>query len=185
MSQINESDVTGVSSNIVYTGFFDVDDSLVLHAEEVRKQCEANTCGYYGANWMCPPAVGDVCTCGKTITSFKRMCLFKTEFVLDDWMDIESIMGSMRSHQDVVRSVKDLFGEEHGTVMGLSAGACMNCTMCSCMEGSPCRFPDMVVPSIEAYGVDLFGFCSENGIRYGCDDGRLAYFGMVLYDRKP
>lgn len=56
----------------------------------------------------------------------------------------------------------------------------MACPECAYTSGEPCRFPDRAIPSLEAYGIDLFTFCTNHGVRYGCDDGKVTYFGIVL-----
>lgn len=67
-----------------------------------------NTCGYYGRNWMCPPAVGDLHACRKRIEGYDNMLLFKTEFPIGDMFDLGAILSSMSTHQEIVAGIRDM-----------------------------------------------------------------------------
>ena len=63
--------------------------------------------------------------------------------------------------------------------MVLGAGACTICKECTYPD-EPCRFPDKMISSMEAYGIVVSDICSANNIPYYYGPNTLTYVGCVL-----
>ncbi|MGN1044829.1 MAG: DUF2284 domain-containing protein [Candidatus Methanomethylophilaceae archaeon] len=172
------------SPSVVGAYISDLSDARGYCRPHVREACEENTCGYYGRNHMCPPMLPPLEVCDGTLRRYDTMLLVKTAYPLENEFDVDGMMSGMKAHQALVRDLREEFRSKLSTdCFALSAGACMICDSCSCGDGGACRFPDMSIPSIEGYCIDLVELTGGLGIRYAADEGTVTYFGMILFRR--
>ena len=66
-------------------------------------------------------------------------------------------------------------------VLHLGAGGCGVCKSCAKRTDEPCRFPELAMPSLEAYGVNVSKLASAAGMKYINGQNTVTYFGMVLF----
>ena len=78
-----------------------------------------------------------------------------------------------------VRAVVSALRASGRTGMGLAGGCCGYCGVCSYPE--PCRFPEMLVPSISAVGFDLGNYLGRLGRTVEFREDRVTLYGLVLY----
>ena len=55
---------------------------------------------------------------------------------------------------------------------------CKECTY----PDAPCRFPEMMFPSMEACGLFVSKVCTDNGVAYNYGDEKIAYTCCVLFN---
>lgn len=148
--------------------------------EEVRRICEGNTCRNYGASWACPPAVGTLEECRNQVNQYDRMLLISRAYPLEDSFDFEGMTAAGRDFKQQV----DLFHRRlQGTLPAfllLSNEGCGRCTKCTYPD-APCRFPEMLHPSLEGYGFIVSELAKEAGVRYHNGPNTVTYFGALLF----
>ena len=65
--------------------------SDIRFSQEFRKLCEQNSCGKYGTNWMCPPAIGTLGELKAEVLRFSEGVVFQTVHKLKDSFDFEGM----------------------------------------------------------------------------------------------
>ena len=87
---------------------------------------------------------------------------------------------------EISQQHKDNFSEMYARlrqagipVLALGAGSCSICRKCSYPD-EPCRFPEKMISSMEAYGMVVNEVCSANGLPYNYGPTRMAYTGCFL-----
>ena len=63
----------------------------------------------------------------------------------------------------------------------MSAGTCTICSPCACPD-APCRFPDLAIPSMEAYGLWVSKVCEDSGSKYYYGPQTITYTSCILVD---
>ncbi len=145
-----------------------------------RKLCEQNGCGQYGKNWMCPPAVGDICALIQEAKGYSVAVVYQTVSQLEDSFDFEGMMEAQSRFQALAARVRSLIQPHHPEALFLGAGACTHCTCCAKLDEQPCRAPEKAVPSMEAYGINVSLLAPQAGMKYINGTDTVTYFGAVL-----
>jgi predicted metal-binding protein len=65
-------------------------------------------------------------------------------------------------------------------MLALSAGACERCETCAYTRGEPCRMPDQMIASLEAYCIDVAALLEVAELRYNNGPGTVSYVGLIL-----
>ncbi|MBQ1501952.1 MAG: DUF2284 domain-containing protein [Firmicutes bacterium] len=150
---------------------------------EFRKMCEMNSCGCYGKNWMCPPAVGPAEELIAKARSYRYALVYQSISPLKDSYDFEGMDEAMRMHSSVSRGLEDLLAREGvSDYLNLSAGECTLCEKCAKIDDEPCRHPDKAIPSLEAYCVYVSELAGKCGMRYINGADTVTYFGVLFYN---
>ena len=160
---------------------FDLRATPLICSELVIQYCENNACGKYGMNWTCPPAVGRFEDCKEKIESYSKVLVFRSEYKINEWYDYERVQETIGAHQANVRRVRELIPKDLDHLV-LSGGGCVYCKECAYIKKEECRFPDIAIPPIESYGLDIFRFTKKNNIVYSAPEGEMYYFGMVFFN---
>lgn len=147
--------------------------------DEVRKMCEANSCGMYGKNWMCPPGNGDIWGWKDRMMKYKHAVLFNYVGKLEDSFDFEGMEAAKDYFSDAARELRESFSKELDDFYLLGAGSCSLCAQCSYPD-APCRFPNKSMPSIEACGVFVSETAKKCGFKYINGTNTVTYFGLLL-----
>lgn len=118
-------------------------------------------CGNYERRWCCPPL--DVALEAR-LRGYTRATLLAC-VITPDCVEqpLAGAMALMRPEiERLNRRVLELERERDGLAMGF-AGSCYYCgnEPCTREHGLPCRHPERVRPSLEAYGFDLERTCRE------------------------
>jgi predicted metal-binding protein len=160
-----------------------VDTSDIKFSEEFRRACERNTCGKYGANWMCPPGVGPFEELKARALSFSRGLVFQTVHQLEDSFDFEGAQEGAKKHEEVFRKILESFrlDDNFQEVLGLNVGDCKVCSECTYVDGEECRYPDKAVASVESHGIDVSALVSGCGIPYINGPNTVSYVGLFLF----
>lgn len=149
-------------------------------AERFMQACRE--CPNYARSWACPPFDHDRDT---ELRQYENVLLIATKIVPDS-SEIPVSEASRLIRPERVR-LESKLREMEKTYGGRSfafAGKCLYCPegTCSRLQGEPCRHPELMRPSLEAYGFDIGRTLSE---LFGIDllwgrDGHLpAYLTLV------
>lgn len=155
-------------------------DTIVLH-QEVRDMCASGNCSRYGHSWSCPPYMGSLEECRQKISAYCEGILVQTLQTLEDEFDGEGMMAAERLHKKRIYDLNDKLSAEYPKHLTLGAGTCTICAECTCPD-SPCRFPNQMISSMEAYGILVMEVCRENHMCYYYGSNQIAYTSCVLID---
>ena len=64
----------------------------------------------------------------------------------------------------------------------LGVGNCGVCEKCAKLTNEPCRYPDLALPSLESYGVNVSELAKASGMKYINGQNTVTYFGAVLFN---
>ncbi len=146
-----------------------------------RKLCEQNTCGKYGKCWTCPPDAGDIDTLIRTIYTFDYAVIYQTIGMLEDSYDIEGMETAAKKHSLLTQAMAKAVREDSFLrVLHLGAGGCHICPVCARVDNIPCRFPDLAISSLEAYGINVSKLAGACGMKYINGQNTVTYFGGVF-----
>lgn len=162
-----------------------IDQNQIVYSETFRDMCAQNSCGMYGRCYMCPPDVGPIEALMARAQAYPRALLYQTIGTLEDSFDIEGMGAAGDAHaqvsQRIQRAVKPLLGEH---MLHLTCGGCHLCPTCAKRDDQPCRHPDLALPSLESYGVDVYKTSRATSLRYINGPDTVTYFGMVLFSEE-
>ena len=168
----------------IETGFTHVgklDADTIELRKEVRDMCEENSCGAYGTKWSCPPACGDLDECTSNVRKYKEGLILQTSTELEDSFDIEGMEAAGKKHNKTFAEYYEKVKQLYPNAMALGAGGCTKCKVCTYPD-EPCRFPDLMTSSMEAYGMVVSDVCKANDIPYYYGPNTLTYVGCMLID---
>jgi len=160
-----------------------VDPSKIEYSEAFRKLCERNACGFYGKNWMCPPAVGLYSDLRAKASSYKEGVVFQTVHRLSYRRDWNGLKKAFKVHDDVLKKLIGYLRAEYGLkeMLALGAGPCTYCEKCACEEGKACAFPENAVASLESYGIDVGALMKMCDMPYKFEEENVTLVGAVFY----
>ena len=151
---------------------------------EVRDMCAANSCGQYGKRWSCPPGCGTLEECGERLKACTRGILVQTYGNIEDSYDFEAMMEIEAEHKEHFSEMYEALRDAGIPVLAIGAGCCTQCAQCTYPD-EPCRFPDKMTSSMEAYGMVVLEICKANGLQYYYGSHKIAYTsGFLLKDKQ-
>lgn len=162
-------------ANVIETGAIETDKAF-------RAMCESNACGMYGKCHMCPPDVGDIDVLMSEIKKYEYALVYQTVTELEDSFDFEGMIDARKKMPGISLKLRELFKEmKLCNALHLGVGNCGVCEKCSKVTGEPCRFPELALPSLEAYGVNVSALAKASGMKYINGQNTVTYFGAVLF----
>ncbi|MBE5996707.1 MAG: DUF2284 domain-containing protein [Lachnospiraceae bacterium] len=153
-------------------------DTIQLNPE-VRKMCESNSCGMYGANWCCPPGMGELKQCEEIIRRYSEGILVQTVGELEDMLDGETMMETEAAHKEHFDEMHRILLGKYPHLLACGAGTCTRCKKCTYPD-APCRFPENHYASMEAYGMLVTQVCQANDLPYYYGPCTIAYTSCFL-----
>ena len=155
-------------------------DQVILSAD-FRAICQGNACGNYGQCYMCPPDVGDIHALMAKVRSFETGIMYQAVYPLEDSFDFEGMQAAGAAFNAASRGIHHKAARIINVPwLHLAAGGCRSCEVCAKRDGLPCRKPEEALPSLEAYGVDVYHTASNAGLSYIHGKDTVTYFGMLL-----
>ena len=147
-----------------------------------RDMCEKNSCGVYGKCYMCPPDVGDIEVLMAEIGKYDYALVYQTVTELEDSFDFEGMVEAKKKSYHLAQSLRKVFSERGiEKALHLGAGGCGVCKTCAKRDGTPCRFPALAMPSLEAYGINVSALAAAAGMEYINGQNTVTYFGAVMF----
>lgn len=138
-------------------------------------RCEENLCGNYGTNWGCPPDM-DIDP-EELYNSSSDVLLVSRTFCLDV-KDKDVLEATGLEMQKIVRMMVVDLRSNNMDCLGFADGACRYCGVCAYPE--PCRFPEMVIPSISSLGLDMKSYLNGQGIPFAFSDTCVTLYGLIF-----
>ena len=148
--------------------------------EEVRQICKQE-CPMYGKSWSCPPAVGTVEMCKERCMNYQGVFLFTTIAEVSDIANMEEALQTRFEHEEITRTLGQIFLEEGLEVMLLSSESCAICDSCAYCEGESCRHPEYMIPCIESQGILVTALAEKYDIPFLESMTAIQWFGLILY----
>lgn len=155
---------------------------LVETDPSFRDMCASNACGMYGKCYMCPPDVGDIEALMQEVGQYDYALVYQTVTELEDSYDFEGMIAARKQMPKLSQSLRKIFEDVcFSKVLHLGVGNCGVCKVCAKETNEPCRFPDLAMPSLEAYGINVSELAKSAGMRYINGQDTVTYFGAVLF----
>ncbi len=153
--------------------------------EEFRALCQSNECGMYGTNWSCPPACESLKRAREKMSCYSRALVIQQVSPLEDSFDFEGMMKAQREFTGLMVKAVNLAKTNYNLAdfLALGAGACTICAKCTYPD-EPCRHPDLMMPSMEAYGIDALSLAKLANLPCGNkSDGQpsVYYMGVIFF----
>ncbi len=145
-----------------------------------RALCEANSCGNYGANYMCPPNVESIDELACKLRTYKNALVYQTISPLVDSFDFDGMIKAGKRHNDLGQCLWNETDRIGVKALHLGAGGCRLCEMCAIRTDEPCRHPKRAMASLEVYGVDVTALAATADMQYINGANTVTYFGAVL-----
>ena len=156
-----------------------LDTATLELKEEVRQMCAA--CGQYGKRWSCPPGCGSLEELRIKVSGYKAGILVQTTGQLEDAFDGEAMMETEALHKENFACLHKMLRETYPGLLALGAGCCTICRTCAYPD-EPCRIPEQMVSSMEAYGLVVTEVCRANGLAYNYGENTITYTSCFLLD---
>ena len=149
--------------------------------EEVRSMCAEDRCKSYGKSWSCPPAVGSVKRAKERAEAYHRGIIVQTAGTLADSFDMDGTAEIMQKHKKafdtLIRQVRHFYPD----CLPMGAGTCRLCRSCTYPD-RPCRHPERMVSSMEAYGLLVSDVAIRSGLKYNYGENTMCFTSCVLID---
>ncbi|MBQ9684916.1 MAG: DUF2284 domain-containing protein [Oscillospiraceae bacterium] len=146
---------------------------------EVRDMCASGRCQRYDRSWSCPPACGTLAETEAAMRRYTGGVLVQTTAQLADDFDVETMERAQKLHKEhfftLARQARLLYPD----CLPLTAGSCTICRTCTYPD-KPCRFPQKMLSSMEAYGLLVSEVCQNSGLPYYYGPGTLTYSACIL-----
>lgn len=155
-------------------------DSLEFR-EEVREMCSADKCRNYGKSWSCPPAVGSVERAAERAGAYRRGIIVQTEGALADSFDMTGTAALMKKHKSCFETLVRQIRHFYPGCLPMGAGTCRVCRACTYPD-RPCRHPEKMIASMEAYGLLVSDVAIKSGLKYNYGENTMCFTSCVLID---
>ena len=155
--------------------------STIQLLPEVRDMCATNSCGAYGKKWSCPPGCGTLEECRERLQKYTAGILVQTVGTLEDEMDYESMQETSQRHKEAFAALHEQLRGQYPGMLAVGTGGCTQCKTCTYPD-QPCRFPEKMVSSMEAYGMLVSQVCKDNDLPYYYGRCTIAYTACFLLE---
>ena len=147
---------------------------------QVRDMCAADRCHSYNKCWTCPPACGDLEEIERRCRDYGQGILLQTIGKLEDEFDAWGMAETEKRHQ---HSFYEFVGDALKicpAALPMGVGACRLCEKCTWPD-SPCRYPDLAFPSMEACGLLVSRVCEMSGMKYYYGRNTITFTSCILF----
>ena len=149
-------------------------------AERFAGCCRA--CGNYGRSWGCPPFDYEV---AELLGRYREVWIVATKITpAVEGLPLAVSQELIRPERIRLEGRLRELGRRYGGRSCAYVGECLYCPpgTCSRPEGKPCRHPELVRPSLEAYGFDIGRTLAELfgiELKWGRDGRMPEYLTLV------
>lgn len=145
-------------------------------AERFLGLCRQDLCGCYGRSWSCPPGWTE--RMDSLGARFSEAALLERTYGIDPG-DREAVAAASEDMHRALRAVTADLRSRGIPALGLADGRCGYCGVCAYPE--PCRFPEQLVPSISAAGIDIGEVLRGIGRPFAFREDGVTLCGIVLH----
>jgi len=149
--------------------------------EEVRAMCAADRCHSYNRNWACPPASSTLADNRAILARYHAGLIVQTTGELEDPYDYDTMVALGETQKQRLLAFRDCLRPRYPGLIALGNGACTVCPHCT-YPRRPCRHPDRMVQSMEAFGLVVTDVCTLGGLGYYYGPNTLTYTGCYLLE---
>lgn len=174
------SEIIALALEAGFTAAVPMDVTKLEFMPPVREMCAADKCLAYNKSWSCPPACGTLEELREKCSKYKNGLLVQTMYSMEDEYDIEKMFGAESGHAANFNKLTKTLAKIGLDMLPMGAGSCRLCESCTYPD-RPCRFPDLVFPSMEACGLLVSKVCSDNNLPYYYGANTIAYCSCYLY----
>lgn len=147
----------------------------------VRDMCAADRCNHFARCWSCPPGCGTLEEVSAKAAAYHRGILVQSTGEMEDDFDVETMFDTEKLQksrfQELVSQVRAVYPD----CLPMASGACTICPQCTYPD-APCRFPQLAIPSMEAYGLVVSQVCEDSGLSYYYGPKTITYTSCILID---
>lgn len=154
--------------------------SDLVFLKEVRNMCTDNRCNMYNKNWGCPPACGTIEEITEKARGFTYGMILQMTGQMEDDYDIETILNTEKEIKQQMLQLIGVLKEKDTDCLPMAVGPCTICEKCT-YPNEPCRFPEKVYPSMEAYGLMVSDCCSAAGLKYYYGPQTITFSACILF----
>ena len=170
-------ELAALATSTGFTACAPLDITTIELKPDVRDMCA--TCHIHNTRWSCPPGCGTLEACAENVAKYTHGILVQSVGDIEDGFDFEAMHEIETEHKDRFRRMLASLRENGEDVLGLGAGCCKVCKDCTYPD-APCRFPDKMVSSMEAYGILVLEVCKKNNLTYYYGSDKMAYTSCFL-----
>jgi len=177
-------DIKALVSEALAAGFSqagELNRDAIDFMPEVRDMCAADRCHSYGKCWTCPPGCGTIEEAALKAAAYSKGMLVQTIGQMEDDFDWETIEATSAKHRDNFEKFTAIMRKRFKKLMPMGAGACSLCPECTYPD-APCRYPDLAVPAMEAYGLFVSKVCSLSGVPYNNGPQTITFTSCYLFE---
>lgn len=159
--------------------------SVIETEAAFRDMCAANACGVYGKCWMCPPEIGEIEELMAQIRTYEYALVYQLIGTLEDSFDFEGMQEAgdrMNTLSQKLRRACEKY--ELKGALHLGAGGCRVCPVCAKRTDEPCRYPELAMSSLEAYGINVSKLAPAANMKYINGQNTVTYFGAVFFRKE-
>lgn len=147
-----------------------------------RDMCAANACGVYGKCWMCPPEIGPIEELMAEIRKYDYALVYQLIGELEDSFDFEGMQEAGDRMNTLSQKLRRTCAERGlKAPLHLGAGGCRVCPVCAKRTDEPCRYPELAMSSLEAYGINVSKLAPAANMKYINGQNTVTYFGAVFF----
>ena len=112
----------------------------------------------------------------------KYSLVYQTVTELENSFDFEGMIEAKKKTYPITQKLRRVFADMGvSKALHLGAGGCGVCQMCAKQTCEPCRFPELAMPSLEAYGINVSSLARAADMKYINGQNTVTYFGAVLF----
>ena len=146
---------------------------------EVRQMCASDQCHAYNRSWSCPPACGTLEQCAEKLSCYTEGILVQTVGQMEDCFDYETMVETEAAHKENFGKLHKRLREMYPGLLAIGVGCCTLCRSCTYPD-VPCRFPEEMTASMEAYGMLVSQVCKDNGLAYNHGQDTVTFTSCYL-----
>ena len=170
-----------LAERIGFSAINRINMEALVTLKEVRDMCAADKCNMYGKRWSCPPSpiCGNIDDAEKNMRSFKEGLLLQYTENMKNPFDYEAIRNAEKTHKKMFEVLVYQVRITGTRYLALGSGACTRCYTCTYPD-KPCRYPDKLYPSMEAYGLMVSDVCARSGVPYNYGTQAMTFTACIL-----
>ena len=159
-----------------------IEPSKLVSSNTCRAYCEDNVCGFYGRCWSCPPDIGEIDVLRAELKKYEHIIIYQSISSVKDYADTEGMNAAEEKHSDIAQKLQIHLRNILNKPFLHLGGSCHLCPECSKIANEPCRYPEKMLPSLSAYGVDVCKTCAGTSLEYMNGENTVTFFGMILFN---
>ena len=180
---MTQKDILALAIKAGFTAAAPLNPDTIQLKQDVRQMCADGNCGMYGKRWSCPPGCGSLEECNENILGYPSGILVQTTGKIEDSFDFEGMQEIEAKHKQCFQVMHASLTKYFAHLLPLGAGCCTICKVCTYPE-QPCRFPEKMVSSMEAYGMLVTEVCKSNNLPYYYGPNTMTYTSCFLYSEQ-